>query len=89
MTRRATYPRRLTRVQMEILEFELATWHPRALGRRDAAILERFGHTPIRHAQIVNYLIDHPAAAEYNPALVRQLRELRDRRATTRSRGAW
>lgn len=77
----------LTRAQMEILEFERATW--RHAGRREGVILERFGHNAIRHAQIVNHLIDLPAAAEYDPALVRRLRDLRDRRRASRARSNW
>jgi hypothetical protein len=75
----------LTRAQMEILEFERATW--RHAGRREAVILERFGHSPTRHAQIVNQLIDAAPAAEYDPILVRRLRALRDKRAAARTRG--
>lgn len=77
----------LTRLQMEVLEFERATW--RYAGRREAVIFERFGHTAVRHAQIVNHLIDQPAAAAYDPALVRRLADLRDRRAATRARSNW
>lgn len=79
-----TAGQQLTRLQMEILEFERATW--RYAGRRDAAILARFGHSPIRHAQIVNHLIDQPAAAAYDPQLVRRLRNLRAERARQHSR---
>ena len=75
----------LTRAQMEILEFERATW--RYLGRRDAVILERFGHTAVRHTQIVLHLIQQPAAEAYDPALVRRLRALRDKRASARRHG--
>ena len=75
----------LTRAQMEILEFERATW--RYGGARDAAILERFGHSPTRHAQIVNHLIDQPAAHAYDPALVRRLLALRANHKTSRRRG--
>lgn len=75
----------LTRAQMEILEFERATW--RYLGRREAVIRERFGHSAVRHNQIVFHLIDQPAAEAYDPALVRRLKALRAKRATARSRG--
>lgn len=77
----------LTRLQMEILEFERATW--RHLGHRDAAILQRFGHSPIRHAQIVQHLIDQPAAVVYDPVLVNRLREQRDRHKAARARSNW
>lgn len=77
----------LTAAQMEILEFERATWkYP---GYRDAVVLERFGHSPVRHAQILQYVIGLPAAAVYDPALVRQLRDLRDKRTAHRAKGTW
>jgi hypothetical protein len=76
----------LSRLQMEILEFERATWSPRSLGRRDAAILERFGHTPIRHAQLVLHILRLPAAAAYDPTLVRQLLARQDQRAAAHNR---
>lgn len=65
----------LTRLQMEILEFERATWSPHALGRRDGAIYERFGHNPVRHAQLVLHILSLPAATAYDPVLVRQLQD--------------
>lgn len=74
----------LTRAQMEVLEFERASW--KYAGRRDAVILERFGHSPWRHAQIVQHLIDLPAALEYDPALVNRLRDLREARRTSRTK---
>lgn len=77
----------LTRAQMEILEFERATW--RYQGRREAVIRERFGHSAIRHAQIVNHLIDLPAAAAYDPTLIRRLRDIRDQHKAARARGTW
>jgi hypothetical protein len=77
----------LTPAQMEILEFERATWkYP---GYRDAVILERFGHSPIRHAQILHHVIDLPAAAVYDPTLVSRLQAIRSKRRAQRTRGAW
>lgn len=78
-----TAPQPLTRAQMELLEFERATWA--SAGRRDAALVERFGHSPIRHAQILNRLIDTPAALEYDAQLVNRLRNLRDQRRAART----
>lgn len=74
----------LTRAQMEILEFERAAWS--SLGRRDHAILMRFGHSPTRHTQLVQHIITLPAAAEYDPLLVRRLIALRDKRRGARAR---
>lgn len=73
----------LTRAQMEVLEFERATW--RYQGRRDAVILERFGHMPTRHTQVLLHIINLPAAAAYDPVLVRQLRAQQDQRRAARA----
>lgn len=76
----------LTRAQMEVLEFERAWWkYP---GYREGVILERFGHSPTRHSQLVQHIIDLPAAAEYDPALVRSLQEKREARRAHRTRGS-
>lgn len=76
----------LTRLEMEILEFERTTW--RHEGHRLSAILERFGHTPTRYTQIVLALIDRPEALAYDPLNVKRLRRLRDDRAAERRRTA-
>lgn len=72
----------LTRAEMELLEFERATW--RYPGARDTAIHNRFGHSPTRHAQLLLALIETPAALAYDPVGVNRLRNLRDRRAIAR-----
>ena len=77
-------PEQLSRLHMEVLEFERATW--KYSGTRAAAILERFGWSEARHAQVVLHLIDQPAAAAYDPELVARLRRLRAQRAARSSR---
>lgn len=76
-------PEPLTAQQIEVLEFERLRW--RYLGARETAIRERFRWSPTRHAQVVNHLIDQPAAMDYDPATVTRLRRLRDRRAQQRT----
>lgn len=73
----------LTRLHMEVLEFERARWG--SPGRREAAIRTRFGWSTTRHAQVVDHLLDQPAAAAYDPQLVGRLRDLRAARARGRS----
>lgn len=72
----------LTAAQMEILAFERAWWM--YAGRRAAIIKERFGHTATRHGQIVQHLIDQPAAMAYDPTLVKRLLDRRDRLRASR-----
>lgn len=62
----------LTAGDMELLEFERATWkYP---GARDAAILERFGLSRTAYLQRLLALAQHPAAAAYDAQLVARLR---------------
>lgn len=75
----------LTPGDLEVLEFERATWkYP---GRREAVIRERFGISLTRHLQRVTALIDHPQAQAYNAQLVRQLRDRRDQLVHARRNG--
>ena len=68
----------------EILDFE-RTW--RALpGTKAAAIRERFGLSGSRYYQLLNALLDNPAALAADPVVVGRLRRLRATRARTRRR---
>lgn len=66
-----------------ILEFE-RSWF-RAAGARDQEIRERFDLSTTRYFQILNALIDTPAALQYDPLLVKRLRRLREQRQKARS----
>ena len=66
----------------ELLDFERGWWQHR--GPKDRAIRERFGFSAARYQQLLNRLIDHPAALAYDPMLVRRLRRLRDQRRRRR-----
>ena len=61
--------------QREILDFERLWW--RRPGAKEQAIRDRFNLTPTRYYQLLNTLLDEPAALAYDPATVRRLRRLR------------
>jgi Protein of unknown function (DUF3263) len=66
-----------------ILEFE-RQWLKHA-GAKEEAIRERFGVSPARYYQILNAVLDLPAAIVSDPMLVKRLRRLRDSRTAARS----
>src|SRR3712207_190927 len=76
-------PAGLTRREHEMLAFERQWWrHP---GAKETAIREQFGLPPTRYYQVLNALVDRPAALEADPLLVRRLRRLRAARGQRRS----
>jgi len=64
------------------LDFERERW--RQPGSFDRAVRERFGLSRVRYLQLLNRLIDEPAALAYDPVLVLHLRGLRDTRRRRR-----
>lgn len=66
-----------------ILDFEAGQWVK--LGAKEADIWATFGFSAARYWQIVNALIDRPAAMEYAPLLCSRLRRLRDARVAARA----
>jgi hypothetical protein len=65
-----------------LLDFERERWRqPRP---RDRAVRERFGVSAVRYQQLLNRLIDQPAALAYDPVLVLHLRSLRESRRRRR-----
>lgn len=68
---------------LEILEFERAWW--KYAGAKDSAIREKFDMSVPRYYQVLNVLIDHPAALAYDATLVRRLGRLRTERAAQRT----
>ncbi|KQV63403.1 hypothetical protein ASC64_17610 [Nocardioides sp. Root122] len=73
----------LTEVEAAVLELEREFWkYP---GAKDATIHDRFGWTPTRYYQVLNALIDTPAATAADPVTVNRLRRLRARRQGQRS----
>lgn len=70
----------------DILAFE-ASWLNRTHdGAYERAVREVFGVSVIRHAQVLNRVIDYPAAISLDPVVCRVLRERRDRRMKQRVR---
>lgn len=66
-----------------ILDFERSWWQ--AGGTKEQEIKQRFNLTPARYYQVLNALLDDPAALAHDPLLVKRLRRLRESRQKARS----
>ena len=66
-----------------ILDFEHRGW--RHAGAKDEAIRAEFGLSAARYYQLLNALIDSPAAVVHDPMLVRRLQRIRDTRTQART----
>jgi hypothetical protein len=73
----------LTELESKILEFERNWW--RHAGAKESSIKELFNLTPPAYYQLLNNLIDRPAALMAEPLLVKRLLRLRDQRTAARS----
>src|SRR6266496_1301337 len=78
-----TGERRPTRRDREILMFERQWW--KYAGAKEQAIRELFDMSGTRYYQVLNALIDTPAALAADPLLVKRLRRLRASRQRQRS----
>ena len=67
----------------EIIAFERQWW--KYAGAKEQAIRELFDMSATRYYQVLNSLIDSPAALEADPMLVKRLRRLRASRQRARS----
>lgn len=67
----------------DILCFERQWWQ--FAGAKEQAVREGFGMSATRYYQVLNLLIDSPAALAYDPLLVKRLRRLRQARQRARS----
>jgi hypothetical protein len=76
----------LTDLHRDVLIFERDWW--RYLGAKEAEVRRRFGHSLVRHNQIVSWVIDQPEALEVDPVTVNRLRRLRATRARAAHRDA-
>jgi hypothetical protein len=74
----------LTERELQILAFEGRWW--KHAGAKEQAIRDAFGLSSTRYYQLLNALLDNPAALEQDPVLVGRLRRLRSTRARTRRR---
>jgi Protein of unknown function (DUF3263) len=70
--------------EREILAFEGRWW--KHAGAKEQAIRDTFNLSSTRYYQLLNALLDNPAAIEHDPVLVGRLRRLRSTRARTRRR---
>jgi hypothetical protein len=77
-------PAALTDREEQILAFERKWW--KHAGSKEQAIRDAFSLSATRYYQLLNGLLDSPAALERDPLLVARLRRLRSTRARTRRR---
>jgi hypothetical protein len=70
-----------------ILEFERHWW--RHAGAKEEAIRAEFGLSAARYYQVLNAVIDSPAAVRHDPMLVRRLQRARDARTRARAQRAF
>lgn len=68
----------LTAREKEILAFEKRWW--KRPGAKEQAIRDTFDLSPTRYYQLLNALLDNPAALVHDPVLVGRLRRLRSTR---------
>ena len=73
----------LTEREQSILGFERQWW--KYAGAKEQAIRDLFDMSATRYYQIVNSLIDQPAALAFDPLLVKRLRRMRASRQRARS----
>jgi hypothetical protein len=75
----------LTDREQQILAFERKWW--KHAGSKEQAIRDQFGVSATRYYQVLNALLDNPAALAADPVLVKRLRRLRATRARARTGG--
>jgi hypothetical protein len=66
-----------------ILVFERQWW--KHAGAKEEAIRAHFGLSAARYYQVLNSVIDAPAAVVFDPMLVKRLQRIRDARTEARS----
>lgn len=74
----------LTERELQVLAFERRWW--RHAGAKEQAIRDTFGLSATRYYQILNGLLDNPAALAADPVLINRLRRLRSSQARARRR---
>lgn len=68
----------LSELERQILAFERGWW--KRAGAKETAIRQRFNLSATRYYQLLNRLLDDPAALAAEPVVVSRLRRLRDAR---------
>jgi hypothetical protein len=79
----ATQSAELSERDLQILEFERQWW--KYAGAKEQAVRELFSMSATRYYQVLNALIDTPAAMAADPMLVKRLRRMRASRQRARS----
>ena len=72
---------------ISILAFERQWW--KHAGAKEDAIRELFALSSTEYYQVLNSLLDNPAALEHDPMLVKRLRRMRQARQRGRSARTW
>jgi hypothetical protein len=72
----------LTQRDIEILDFERSWW--KHAGVKEQAIKDRFDMSATRYYQLLNELLENPAAMAHDPILVKRLKRLRTYRQRQR-----
>ena len=65
----------LSERDIEVLDFERSWW--KHAGVKEQAIKERFEMSATRYYQVLNELIEDPAAMAHDPILIKRLKRLR------------
>ena len=73
----------LSERDMAVLAFERQWW--KYAGAKEQAVRELFDMSATRYYQVLNALIDSPAALAHDPMLVKRLRRMRASRQRARS----
>ena len=73
----------LTDRDRRIIDFERQWW--KYAGSKESAIKELFDMSPTRYYQVLNALIDSPAALAFDPMLIKRLRRMRSSRQRART----
>jgi hypothetical protein len=74
----------LSERERQILAFESKWW--KHAGSKEQAIRDEFELSATRYYQLLNGLLDNPAALAHDPVLIGRLRRIRSTRARTRRR---
>ena len=72
----------LTEQEISILDFERSWW--KHAGVKEQAIKERFDMSATKYYQVLNELLENPAALAHDPILVKRLKRLRTYRQRQR-----
>ncbi|MCX2734376.1 DUF3263 domain-containing protein [Saccharopolyspora sp. NFXS83] len=78
----ASADRDLSDRELSILAFERQWW--KGAGGKERAIRELFDMSGTRYYQVLNNLLDDPAAARVDPMLIKRLRKVRASRQRAR-----